>query len=126
MIALAKGVGLPDNFERTTGIGRENHIVFGRVGVEILEHVSASGFDEMSRRQRGRVGRVWVAKGVLQQNLLVLFNLRFGVEAAASVIQIDVFGTVQAAIIFGAQPVDVGRRFVGGVFFQEICVSGVH
>ena len=57
-----------------------------------------------------------VAEYALQQQLLVLFHLRIGIQPAAGVIEVDLSGAVEAGIVRGTQFVQAEGGFVRWVF----------
>ena len=114
-----EGIGLAHQLERAAGVGREDAQVFLGVGVEEFEHVLARVLHQFGGSQGGGVGGVRVAEDMFAEQLLVLADLRFGIQPAAGVIQIDVLGQVEPGILGGAQLVDGFGGRVAGIGFQK-------
>src|SRR5690606_33354668 len=92
--------------------------IFARVGVKEFENIFARAFDKFSGGKRSGIGRMRVAEDAFVKELVVLSNLRLGVDAAARVIEINVLPRVEAGIIALAEFVDFGGLFVSGVFLK--------
>jgi len=104
--ALRERVGLAHQLERVAGIGCEDRRVLARRRVEVLQHVLAGLFDQVSHRLRGRVVRVRVAEDVARQQRQVAAQLALRVQAAARVIQVDLAGFFQARVVARPQRVE--------------------
>ena len=63
---------------------------------------------------------------LLVQQRCMLADLRFGVESAARVVEIDVALRVQAPVLRGTQRVQALRTLVVGKRRQELGECGVH
>ena len=66
--------------------------------MEELQHILPGVLHKMRGLQGSRVGGMRVAKHMRAQELLVLAKLRFGIQPAAGVIEIDLPGGVEARV----------------------------
>ena len=115
--AVTERVGLADQAQRRAGVGREHDVVLVGRGVQEPEDRVARRLREAGRGVAGRAGRVRIAEHAGAEQVLVFAELRFRVQGAARVVEVDLVELVEPRVLARPQrldgvavPVGVGRE----------------
>ncbi len=108
-------IRLADEPQSTRRVRREDAGVLALGSVEVAQHGSARPLHEHGRGRRRGIDGVRVAVDRLAQDAQVLGELRFRVQAAAGVVEVDVAARVEAPVLGGAELVEHRRLAEGGV-----------
>ena len=112
--APGERIRLPDELERTTGVGGENDRVLVRRGVEEVQDGAPRTVGELRGGAGRGVVRVRVPEDPGAKQLLVLVELRLGVEAATGVVEVDLVLRIESCVLARPQGFD-GIGVPGGI-----------
>ncbi len=113
-------VGFPNQLERGRRIEREHSRVLGGRRVEVRQNRPSRLLDQARGRRGAQIARVGISKDVAVQQVGVMPELRFGVQAAPRVIEIHVPLRVETAVVRLTERIEDVRAGVLGIPSREI------